>query len=219
MKFEDLNNFSEHSLILDNNNYFTKRINQKRIAIFLDRDGVIIKDMHYLSNPEEVILELGIKNLMKFAFDSSIPVFVVTNQSGIGRKKFSWNDYFNVTNRMLEIIGSPNPILGIYSNCHIKAKNNNWRKPNPGMILKASEQFKINLKGSFLIGDRITDLQAGVNAGIGNVVHLLTGHGLNERKEVKKNVKNEEVFFLNNKSSKIHLLDNLLDFPSYLIKS
>ena len=51
-----MNNFSEHSLILENKNFF-KRINQKRIAIFLDRDGVIIKDMHYLSNPEEVILD------------------------------------------------------------------------------------------------------------------------------------------------------------------
>ena len=120
-----MNNFSEHKLILENSNYFSKRINQKRIAIFLDRDGVIIKDMHYLSNPEEVKLELGIKNLMQFAFDNCIPVFVVTNQSGIARKKFSWDDYFNVTNRMLEIIGSPNPIVGIYSNCHIKAKNNN----------------------------------------------------------------------------------------------
>ena len=95
------------------------------MAIFLDRDGVIIKDMHYLSNPEKVILELGIKNLMKFALDNWIPVFVVTNQSGIARNKFSWNDYFNVTNRMLEIIGSPNPILGIYSNSHIKTNNNN----------------------------------------------------------------------------------------------
>tara|TARA_B100000989_G_C19522370_1_gene464873 strand:+ start:1559 stop:2218 length:660 start_codon:yes stop_codon:yes gene_type:complete len=219
LKFKNLNNFSEHSLILENNNFFAKKINQKRIAIFLDRDGVIIKDMHYLSNPEEVTLELGIKNLMKFAFDNYIPVFVVTNQSGIAREKFSWNDYLNVTNRMLEIIGSPNPIVGIYSNCYIKAKNNNWRKPNPGMILKAAEQFEINLKGSFLIGDRITDLQSGVNAGIGNLIHLLTGHGLKEREEVKKNVKNKKFFFLNNKSSMIYLLDNLLDFPSYLIKS
>ncbi len=213
-----MSNFSEHSLILENN-YFEKTINQKRIAIFLDRDGVIIKDMHYLSNPEEVKLESGIKNLMQIAFDNCIPVFVVTNQSGIARKKFSWNDYFNVTNRMLDIIGSPNPIVGIYSNCHIEAKNNNWRKPNPGMILKAAEQFKINLKESYLIGDRITDLQAGVNAGIGNVVHLLTGHGLNEREEVKNNVKNKKLFFLNNKSSNLYLLDNLADFNSYLIKS
>ena len=120
---------------------------------------------------------------------------------------------------MLDIIGSPNPIVGIYSNCHIEAKNNNWRKPNPGMILKAAEQFKINLKESYLIGDRITDLQAGVNAGIGNVVHLLTGHGLNEREEVKNNVKNKKLFFFNNKSSNLYLLDNLADFNSYLIKS
>lgn len=214
-----MNSLSEHTFILENNNYFSKRINQKRIAIFLDRDGVIIKDMHYLSNPEKVKLELGIKNLLKFAFDNRIPVFVVTNQSGIARKKFTWNDYFNVTNRMLEIIGSPNPILGIYSNCHIKTINNNWRKPNPGMILNAAQQFKINLKESFLIGDRITDLQAGVNAGIGNVVHLLTGHGLEEREGIKKNVKNKKLFFLNQKSSMIYLLDNLLDFPYYLVKN
>lgn len=213
-----MNNFCEHKLILEENNYFLERINQKRVAIFLDRDGVIIKDMHYLSDPENVILELGIKNLMRFAYKNYIPVFVVTNQSGIARKKFSWNDYLSVTNRMLEIIGSPNPIVGIYSNSHIETKNNYWRKPNPGMILNAAEQFKINLKKSFLIGDRITDLQAGVNAGIGNVIHLLTGHGFKERKGVKENVKNKQLFFLNKKSSTIYLLDNLIDFPSYLIK-
>ena len=84
--------------------------------------------------------------------------------------------------------------------------------------INAAEQFKINLKKSFLIGDRITDLQAGVNAGIGNLVHLLTGHGLKERKGVRENVKNKQLFFLNKKSSTIYLLDNLLDFPSYLIK-
>ena len=187
-------------------------------AVFLDRDGVIIKDMHYLSDPERVILELGIKNLMQFAFDNFIPVFVVTNQSGIARKKFSWHDYFNVTNRMLEIIGSPNPIVGIYSNSYLETINNNWRKPNPGMILNAANQFKINLKESFLIGDRITDLQAGVNAGIGNVVHLLTGHGLKEREGVKKSIMQNKLFFLNKKSSMIYLLDNLLQFPSYLKK-
>ncbi len=213
-----MNSFSENKLILENNINFSNRINQRRIAIFMDRDGVIIKDMHYLSDPERVILELGIKNLMQFAFDNFIPVFVVTNQSGIARKKFSWHDYFNVTNRMLEIIGSPNPIVGIYSNSYLETINNNWRKPNPGMILNAANQFKINLKESFLIGDRITDLQAGVNAGIGNVVHLLTGHGLKEREGVKKSIMQNKLFFLNKKSSMIYLLDNLLQFPSYLKK-
>tara|TARA_Y100000589_G_C27196097_1_gene646873 strand:- start:2662 stop:3321 length:660 start_codon:yes stop_codon:yes gene_type:complete len=218
LRFDNLNSFSENKLILENNINFSNRINQRRIAIFMDRDGVIIKDMHYLSDPERVILELGIKNLMQFAFDNFIPVFVVTNQSGIARKKFSWHDYFNVTNRMLEIIGSPNPIVGIYSNSYLETINNNWRKPNPGMILNAANQFKINLKESFLIGDRITDLQAGVNAGIGNVVHLLTGHGLKEREGVKKSIMQNKLFFLNKKSSMIYLLDNLLQFPSYLKK-
>ena len=54
-------------------------------ALFLDRDGVIIKDIGYISKPKDVVLEKGSKNLLKFAYEEKIPVIIVTNQSGISR--------------------------------------------------------------------------------------------------------------------------------------
>ena len=76
------------------------------------------------------------------------------------------------------------------------------------MLIQAASDFDINLKESILIGDRLTDLQAGYNAGLQKFVHVLTGHGLRERKDV-------EVKFLNNfGNNRAYLIDNLLTFPS-----
>ena len=177
-------NIYEKEIIFEDKISYFFNSNKKRSAIFFDRDGVLIKDMHYLHDPNNVFLEKGVLELMQYALNNLIPVFIVTNQSGISRKLFTWNDYISVTNKMIELIGSSHPIVGIYSNSYLSIDNNTWRKPHPGMILKAASKFKINLKDSILIGDRLTDLKAGLNAGIGNLVHLLTGHGLDEREDV-----------------------------------
>ncbi len=203
-------NIYEKEIIFENKiNYFFNS-NIKRRAIFFDRDGVLIKDMHYLSDPNNVFLEKGVVELMQYALNNLIPVFIVTNQSGISRKLFTWNDYIAVTKKMMELIGKSNPIVGIYSNSYLSLENNAWRKPNPGMIIKAANKFKINLKDSILVGDRLTDLKAGLNAGIGNLVHLLTGHGLDEREEVVKFI-NADNKYLKLQSTNVHLMENLLE--------
>lgn len=208
---KNIKNLKEHEMILERNlSHFKNRTINK--AIFLDRDGVLIKDMHYLSDPEKVFLEKGVIQLMNYAYENHIPVLVVTNQSGISRLKFSWNDYFNVTNRMIKLLGTPSPLIAIYSNSHLDNLNNNWRKPNPGMILEASKKFKINLKQSIMIGDRLSDLKAGVNAGIGRVVHVLSGHGNYERPLVETCIENNDDICLNSNQSKISLLNDLSDF-------
>ena len=110
-------------------------------ALFLDRDGVIIKDVDYISSPDEVILEKGLLSLLSKAYKFGWPVIIVTNQSGISRGFYSWNDFFNVNKKMLELIGKPNPIFSIYANSHIKVDKSNWRKPNPFMIKKAAGEI------------------------------------------------------------------------------
>ena len=69
--------------------------------MFLDRDGVIIRDVGYINKVKDVTLEKGIKNLLKFVFKLNIPVFVVTNQSGISRGYYDWEDFEKVNERML----------------------------------------------------------------------------------------------------------------------
>ena len=91
--------------------------------------------------------------------------------------------------KIIEELGNSNPISAIYANSHISTnKGNNWRKPNPNMIT-CSLDLKINLQNSILIGDRLTDLQAGHRAGIKKLIHVMTGHGITERDEVIRNFK------------------------------
>ena len=207
---EIMKNLHEKEIIFENKISYFFKSNQERRAIFFDRDGVLIKDMHYLYNPNDVFLEKGVIELMQYALHNLIPVFIVTNQSGISRKLFTWNDYIEVTNKMMDLIGSSHPIVGIYSNSYLSLENNFWRKPNPGMIFKAANKFKINLKESILVGDRLTDLKAGLNAGIGNLVHLLTGHGLHERESVI-DFANQEKKSSEIQSTNIYLMKNLLE--------
>ena len=211
-------NLNEKEIIFENNISYFFNSNKKPKAIFFDRDGVLIKDMHYLSDPNDVFLEKGVIELMRYALNNLIPVFIVTNQSGISRKLFTWGDYIDVTNKMMELIGIPHPIVGIYSNSYLSLENNSWRKPNPGMIIKAANKFKINLNDSILVGDRLSDLKAGLNAGIGNLVHLLTGHGLLERKSIFEFTNQEEKYSVI-QSTNIYFMKNLLELHEQIKKN
>ena len=76
-------------------------------AIFFDRDGVLIEDKHFISDPNDVELLCGARQLLSLSKNKSLLNIIVTNQSGIERGFFSWNEYENVTTKMLEIIGEP----------------------------------------------------------------------------------------------------------------
>ncbi len=178
----NLNNLSE--LIFRNNKC-------KKPALFLDRDGVLIKDCHYISNSDDVVLEKGSKGLVRFAYDQGWIIVIVSNQSGISRKILSWENYFDITNKMISLFGAPNPFNAIYANSEVpNSKTIYWRKPSPNMILRAAKILNIDLKNSIIIGDRKSDILAGINSGIKLLVHTKTGHGALEREEVIK-IKNE----------------------------
>lgn len=87
-------------------------------ALFLDRDGVIIEDRHHICNPDGVILCNGALKLIRSAANHGWPVVIITNQSGIARGLFSWEDYERVTERMLSLLGPEAPIAAIYANGH-----------------------------------------------------------------------------------------------------
>ena len=179
-------------------------------AIFFDRDGVIVEDSHYISDPDNVRIIPGIKKILKRSNQAGWLNIVVTNQSGISRGFFEWGDYEKVTIQMIKLLGENHPIHAIYANSSLPddpISKNNWRKPSPNMIIEASKEFNINLNNSLLIGDRLTDLLSARNAGIKKIFHVLTGHGYNEREKILKNFK--ESYEINT----LLPLDKLSDFP------
>jgi D-glycero-D-manno-heptose 1,7-bisphosphate phosphatase len=155
-------------------------------ALFLDRDGVIIEDRHYLCDPDQVQLCAGALQLIQAAADADWPVVVITNQSGISRGLFNWDSVERVNASMLALLGSSDAVAAIYANGHgPDAPLQSWRKPSPAMLLEAAKALNLDLGCSLLIGDRLSDLKAGVAAGLAEVCHVLTGHGQRERPAVQ----------------------------------
>ena len=185
-------------------------------ALFLDRDGVLIADKHHLSAPDQVDICPGAQSLLGHAKQHSWPVVVITNQSGIARGCFSWDDYEQVTDRLLSILGPHAPIAAIYANSHgPNAPSSSWRKPSPAMLLTAAQNLNLDLSRSLLIGDRLSDLQAGARAGLPWLVHVLSGHGLDERAAVEQWGTQASS---DNHTFELTLLKSLLEFPCHRLQ-
>lgn len=120
-------------------------------ALFLDLDGVLIKDMQHLCEPSEVSLCPGRKELVEAAHKENWAVVVITNQSGISWGYFGWSDYDHVTDRLLALLVETAPLAGIYAIGYgPEAPAGTWRKPSPTMLLEASRDLNLDLKKSLL---------------------------------------------------------------------
>jgi len=160
---------------------------KKRVpALFLDRDGVIIEDMNYIRDPKKVKILKGACDLIANFKDIGWKIILVSNQSGISRGFFSWNDYEKVNLEMIKLLGNNKPDA-IYANGNGPDNFvNSWRKPSPEMLFEATKDLNIILQESIIIGDRLTDLMAGNKAGLKYLIHVLTGHGKKEINKVKE---------------------------------
>ncbi len=144
-------------------------------ALFLDRDGVINHDMGYTHRWEDFVFIDGIFDLCRHARAQEFSLFVVTNQAGIARGLYTEDDFHALSARMcMEFRSQGAPIDRVYfSPFHPEhgigdyKRESLLRKPNPGMILLAAEEFGLALADSVLIGDRVSDIQAGHAAGVG----------------------------------------------------
>jgi len=192
---------------------------EKQSALFLDRDGVIIEDKHYLSNPSKVRLCNGIKDVIKSAFENDFIIVVVTNQSGIGKGLFGWDDYKSVTERMLSLLGEKYKINAIYANSYTDLDYGYWRKPEPGMFFEAAKDLSIDLHSSIIIGDRDSDLKAGISAGIKKLVHVLTGHGADEREKIVKRIDKHGNYMHHSQTANLTLIKDLSSFPSSIFRN
>ncbi|TQR60786.1 hypothetical protein DMC01_04015 [Campylobacter troglodytis] len=137
----------------------------KKRALFLDRDGVINVDKSYVYKIEDFEFKEGIFELCKLFLSKDYALFVITNQSGIARGFYSEKDFENLSKFMLDEFAKKGiEFKKVYHCPHLE--DCECRKPKPGMILRAQAEFNVDLSQSVLIGDNVTDMKAGLNAGI-----------------------------------------------------
>ena len=162
-----------------------------RKACFFDRDGVIIEEADYISDPSLVRLCPFAADAIRAMHDAGRLVIVVSNQSGIARGYFTEADLRAVEARMNELLAEAGVKIDAAYYCfhHKKgivpeyAIDCDCRKPKPGMLLRAAKDLDIDLAASFMIGDKESDLEAGLNAGCRGVALVRTGHGVHQNIE------------------------------------
>lgn len=183
-------------------------------ALLLDRDGVIVEEVGYLHRPADVQLIPGTAELIARANAVGVPVVVVTNQAGIGRGYYGWDEFFAVNEeieRRLALSGArvdavfacPFHVDGI---APYAVADHPDRKPLPGMFLRAEKLLGLDLSSSWLIGDTVSDVRAAVNAHLAGAAHVLTGHGDDDR-TVVEGLELPEGF-------QLRLIDRPGDFPA-----
>jgi D,D-heptose 1,7-bisphosphate phosphatase len=161
-------------------------MSKQNIALFLDRDGVLNKEVNYLSDPKDFQLLDGTIEALKILKKKGYLLIVVTNQSGIARGYFTEEILNAIHDKMKKILESNEIFLDdiIYCPHHPKFTGEcDCRKPKPGMIFQARDKYNIDLDNSFMVGDTLKDIKAGKNAGCKTIL-VLTGHGLKEREKI-----------------------------------
>ena len=168
-RFIDIGEQRKLSYLIKNFSFF------KQKAVFLDRDGVINREVGYVTNYKQFIFLPQVKKSIKYLNDKKYLVIIITNQSAVGRSLIDENDlvkiHLNMKKELYDYNGSiVNDIFYSpyykYSKNKKYRKNKNDRKPFPGMIIKAINKWNINIKKSIFIGDKLTDKSASNKCGI-----------------------------------------------------
>lgn len=133
-------------------------------ALFLDRDGVINDFKEYVYTPEDLIIFEDAKEAIKIAAEAGYSIFVVTNQGGIEVGTLTEDELKKIHQKLIEEVKPYGEIKEIVY-CPYYDRNASCRKPNPTMLLELIEKYNIDIKESWMIGDRNTDVEAGIKAG------------------------------------------------------
>jgi D-glycero-D-manno-heptose 1,7-bisphosphate phosphatase len=150
-------------------------------TIFLDRDGVINKEVNYLYKIKDFEFIEGIFEACLYFQELGYKLIIITNQSGISRGYYDESDYQKLTQWMLAKFKKNNvKILDVFHCPHGPDSFCECRKPKPGMFLNANKRYNIDMHNSWMIGDKFDDITAGYNAGIKNTILLRSGHKIQE---------------------------------------
>jgi D-glycero-D-manno-heptose 1,7-bisphosphate phosphatase len=153
----------------------TSSSNESWPAVFLDRDGTLMRDVDYCGDPREVEVFPKAAEALRRLKQNGYRLIVITNQSGIGRGYFSEADYRAVEAEFQRQLDD-GLIDASYHCSDLPTSNSIRRKPGPGMIFEAQGEHRLDLRRSFLVGDKASDIGCGRNAGVRTIL-VQTGYG------------------------------------------
>lgn len=141
----------------------TKKID---FTVFIDRDGTVVLDKHYLADLRGLEIIPTVPEGIKKLNDAEIPVIMITNQSGVARGRFDEATLELIHQRLFEILEDNGAIInGVYYCPHMPDAGCDCRKPKPGMLLRAKREHGFNLLKSYVIGDRMLDVEMAHSVG------------------------------------------------------
>jgi D-glycero-D-manno-heptose 1,7-bisphosphate phosphatase len=147
-------------------------------AVFLDRDGVLIEERNYLHRVEDVVFLPGVAAALKRLSAAGFKLFIVSNQSGVGRGYFTLADVERVNEHLCRELARAGVRFGkIYIAPEAPGQPSRGRKPSPQFLFDARDEFGVDLAQSFMIGDKLIDLECGWNAGVKTSILVRTGYG------------------------------------------
>ncbi len=151
-------------------------------AIFFDRDGTLNEDPGYLGNPNQVKLLSGVGETLAFLKNElGFKLIVISNQSGIARGLINKEMVDAVNFKINKLLNENNVSIDAFYYCPTHPDFNsveecNCRKPSPEMVLKAANDLHVDLVGSYFVGDSVSDVECGINAGLKTIL-VMTGYG------------------------------------------
>jgi D-glycero-D-manno-heptose 1,7-bisphosphate phosphatase len=147
-------------------------------AVFLDRDGTLIQEIVYLSRPEQVAILPGVGRALRALRQAGFKLFIVSNQSGVGRGLFTLADVSRVHARLADMLAADGVCFDrIYVAPEAPGTPSRGRKPLPQFLFDARDEFHLDLSQSYFIGDKLIDLQCGWNAAVKKSILVRTGYG------------------------------------------
>ncbi len=160
-----------------------------KLAVFLDRDGTIIEEMGFLSDPSKVALLPGAADAIARLREAGFLVVVLTNQSGIARGYYTESELGHVNDALQQMLTERGARIDAFYFCphHPEFGDKvdcSCRKPKTGMADKAARELGIDLARSYFVGDKCSDVELGVNAG-GKPIMVMTGYGSEEIRLVR----------------------------------
>jgi D-glycero-D-manno-heptose 1,7-bisphosphate phosphatase len=147
-------------------------------AVFFDRDGTLMEEVHYCKDPALVHVYPGVPDALARLRRAGFAIIVISNQSGIGRGLMTDDQYQAVQAEFLRQIG-PGLIDASYYCPDAPGVHSECRKPEPGMVLRAAREHAIDLPTSFFVGDREADIECGRRAGARSIL-VRTGYGADQ---------------------------------------
>ncbi len=148
----------------------------KHHAIFLDRDGTINHDSGYVKDPSQIILLPGVsKGIKKLKDEFGFKAVVISNQAGVSKGIMTSGEVESVNDRINELLNNEGTGIDAFYYCPFHPdldppEKSNCRKPSPFMIVQAAEEHGIDLSKSYMIGDKASDVESGINAGVKTVL-------------------------------------------------